>query len=259
LRETFESAAATYHRVRPRYPEALFDVLEHATGLTAPADLLEIGCGTGIATESMARRGHRITCVELGPKLAARARANLGAHPDVTVVRASFDTWTPPAWGAFDVVYAATAWHWLDPATRYQRAHRHLRQGGALAFWSATHVVPEDGDPFFVELQDVYDQIGESQPDDWQFPRPGELADQVGEIADTGLFSTVTVRHFDWEVTYDADGYIALLDTFSGHRTMQPWQRQRLYDEIRRRLTQRPSGTVRRHWGAVLHVATRSS
>lgn len=135
------------------------------------------------------------------------------------------------------------AWHWLDPETKYQRAHRHLRPGGALAFWSAAHVVPVDGDPFFVELQEIYDEIGESLPSDWRFPKPGELADQIAEITVTGLFAPVVVRHLDWETTYDADGYITLLDTFSGHRTMRPWQHQHLYDEIRRRLCQ----TTNRH------------
>ena len=37
-----------------------------------------------------------------------------------------------------------------------------------------------------------------------------------------------------------------------------PWQRERLYGEIRRRLAGRRSGTLRRHWGAALHVARRS-
>ena len=64
-------------------------------------------------------------------------------------------------------------------------------------------------------------------------------------------------RHLDWEVVYDADGYLALLDTFSGHIAMRPWQRRRLDGEIRRRLADRPEGTLRRHWGAVLHVARR--
>ena len=63
------------------------------------------------------------------------------------------------------------------------------------------------------------------------------------------------VRHVDWETTYDADGYLALLDTFSGHIAMAPAARERLYGEIRRRLALRPDGRLRRHWGAVLHVA----
>lgn len=49
------------------------------------------------------------------------------------------------------------------------------------------------------------------------YPRPGELPDQREGIEASGLFEPVLVRHFDWEVTYDADGYIELLDTFSGH------------------------------------------
>jgi hypothetical protein len=67
----------------------------------------------------------------------------------------------------------------------------------------------------------------------------------------------VAVRQFDWEVSYDADGYIGLLDTFSGHITMAEPLRQRLYAEIRRRLSQRPDDLLRRHWGSVLHVARR--
>jgi hypothetical protein len=40
---------------------------------------------------------------------------------------------------------------------------------------------------------------------------------------------------------------------------MADWQQERLYGEIRRRLAERPDGTLRRHWGAVLHVARRLS
>lgn len=89
------------------------------------------------------------------------------------------------------------------------------------------------------------------------WPRPGELADERPEIEATGLFEQVQVRHFDWEVTYDADGYIELLDTFSGHIAMEPSQRDRLYGEIRRRLALRHAGHLHRHWGALLHVARR--
>ena len=67
----------------------------------------------------------------------------------------------------------------------------------------------------------------------------------------------VHVRHFDWEQVYDAEGYIELLNTFSGHIAMQAWQRDRLYGEIRRRLAARPDRSLRRHFGAVLHVARR--
>jgi hypothetical protein len=100
-------------------------------------------------------------------------------------------------------------------------------------------------------------EIGEGLPDGGVFPRPGELRDERADIEASGLFTGVQVRHVDWEISYDADGYIALLKTFSGHIAMQPWQRERLYGEFRRRLAERPDGRLRRHWGAVLHVARR--
>lgn len=77
--------------------------------------------------------------------------------------------------------------------------------------------------------------------------------------AASGLFDLVLVEHEDWEAVYDADGYLALLDTFSGHISMAPDKREHLYAEIRRRLAARPDGRLRRHWGAVVHVARRRS
>jgi SAM-dependent methyltransferase len=217
LRATFDRASDRYQRARPDYPAALVER-------------------------------------ELGPALAAAARRNLARFPGVEVVEGRFEDWTTCA-ERYDMVFAATAWHWVDPAVRYERAAQALRTRGFLAFWDATHVIPYDGDPFFEELQPVYEEIGEGLPADAVTPRPGELEDRSAEIEASGLFDVVDITQFDWETRYDADAYIDLLETFSGHIAMQPWQRDRLYGEIRVRLAARPDGLLRRHWGGVLHVA----
>jgi SAM-dependent methyltransferase len=219
--------------------------------------LLEIGCATGKATCPLAERGFHITCVELGEQMAAAARRNLAVFPDVEVVQCSFEDCQPPGGEQFELVFAATAWNWVDPELRYRKAWQVLRPGGHLATWDAVHVIPDGGDPFFREIQPAYEEIGEGMPVGAAWPRPGELPDNRGEIEASGLFDQVQVRHFDWEVSYDADGYIDLLDTFSGHIAMAGWQRERLYREIRRHLGRRPDGRLRRHWGAVLNVATK--
>jgi len=254
LRQTFDRAAQLYDQVRPDYPEVLFDDLIALARLTPPDRLLEVGCATGKATRPLARRGFRITCVELGAELAAIARQNLAGF-GVQVVRGQFEEWRPPE--PFGLVYAATAWHWIDPGVRYRRAWQALRPGGHLAVWAAEHVFPEDGDPFFGEIQDVYDEIGEALPPGSVRPRPGELPDDRAEIEASGLFEVVAVRQYDWERVYDAGEYIGLLSTFSGHLAMADWKRNRLYGEIRRRLALRRDHSVRRHWGAVLRVARR--
>src|SRR5215470_3361518 len=217
LRTTFNSAAALYHQARPEYPAELFGELVRLAQLRPGDRLLEVGCATGKATIPLARRGFQITCVELGADLAAEARRNLGAFPRVTIVNEAFEALAPPQAG-FDMVYAATAWHWIDPAVRYRKAWELLREGGHLAFWSATHAFPAGGDRFFHELQDVYDEINEGLPPGTQFPEAAELPDVRAQIEATGLFTDV---------------------------------------EIRRWLAERPGGRLRRGWGAVLHVARR--
>jgi SAM-dependent methyltransferase len=245
-------AADRYDRARPNYPARLFDDLAALTRIQPGDRVLEVGCATGKATRPLVARGLRVTCVELGPRLAAKARS-LG----VEVVEGALEEWEPPPGTRFDLVAAATSWHWLDPVVKYRRASELLRPGGHLAFWSAQHVVPEGGDPFFEELQEIYEEIGEGMAPAERFLRPDELTVETAEIEASGVFDVIGVRHYDWEVVYDADGYIDLLETFSGHIAMEPWQRERLYGEIRRRLAERADGRLRRHWGAVLHVARR--
>jgi SAM-dependent methyltransferase len=253
LASTFDQAAALYQRARPEYPNALYDRLVEVTGLARDSWLLEVGCATGKATLPLARRGYHITCLEPGRSLAAEARRTLAPF-DVEVIESRFEDWEP-AGTRFSLVYAATAWHWVDPSTRYQKAAMALTAGGFLAFWGAGHVIPHGGDPFFEEIQEIYDEIGEALPPGSVLPRPQELDDDRSDIEDSGLFEVVEIRQYDWETVYDAEGYIELLNTFSGHIAMEDWQRDRLYGEIRRRLARRPDGRLRRHWGGVLHVA----
>jgi SAM-dependent methyltransferase len=256
LRTTFNSAASLYHQARPEYPAELFDELVRLAQLQPGDRLLEVGSATGKATSPLARRGFRITGVELGADLAAEARRNLGGFPRVTIVNEAFEAWEPSQAG-FGLVYAATAWHWIDPAVRYRKAWELLCEGGHLAFWSAAHAFPAGGDRFFHELQNVYDEINEGLPPGAPSPAADELPDDRAEIAATGLFTDTEIRRFGWEIEYTADEYIRLLDTFSGHIAMAQWQRDRLYGEIRRRLAERPGGRLSRGWGAVLHVARR--
>src|SRR5690348_9503758 len=256
LRTTFNSAASLYHQARPEYPAALYDELVRLARLRSGDRVLEVGCATGKATIPLARRGFRITCVELGADLAAEARRNLAGFPRVNISDGAFETWEPPQAG-FALVFAATAWHWIDPAVRYRRAWELLYEGGHLAFWSATHAFPVGGDRFFRDLQETYDEIGEGLPPGAQFPAAAELPDEQAEIEATGLFTDTQIGRFGWEIEYTADEYIRLLDTFSGHLAMAQWQRDRLYGEIRRRLAERPGGRLSRGWGAVLHVARR--
>jgi SAM-dependent methyltransferase len=126
LAQTFDTASELYQRARPGYPDELFEDLVDVTGLAPRDRLLEVGCATGKATLPLARRGFRITCIEPGAALGAAARRNLAGF-DVDVIEGRFEDWSPRLGESFDLVFAATAWHWVDPAVRYRKAWEALR------------------------------------------------------------------------------------------------------------------------------------
>ncbi|MFD1543566.1 class I SAM-dependent methyltransferase [Nonomuraea guangzhouensis] len=258
LRHTFDSAASSYQDARPDYPVELYADLLAITAITPPAHLLEIGCGPGKATLPLARMGFRITAIELGAALAAEARHRLAAFADASVITSSFEDWEPPTGARFDLAYAATAWKWVDPAVKYAKAAKLLTPGGHLAVWDADHAMPADFDPFFTEIQQVYEEIGEGHDGPWPGPTPEELPNPVAaEFDASGHFTVVGTRLYVWAQRYTADEYIALLDTFSGHIAMEPAKNEHLYQEIRRRLAERPDGRLTRHWSVVLTVGRR--
>ena len=255
LRETFEEVPELYERARPTYPPALFDDLVVLAGLRRGARLLEIGCGTGIATAELAERGFEIVCVELGAGLAAVARRRLAAHASVEIVNAVFEEWEPPR-AEFDAVVAFTAFHWIDPDARYAKTARLLAPGGALAVVDTRHVLLPGGDRFWVDVQDDYDAVV-PDPDNSPPPRPEDVPHLADEISASGLFVNVGLRRHVWDVTYTAGGYLDVLDTYSGHRSMPGPTRESLYERIRRRLETRNAGEVTKTYLATLNVARR--
>jgi SAM-dependent methyltransferase len=251
LRGTFDQDAELYDNLRPGYPKELFDDLAGMIPLTPQARVLEIGCGTGQATRSLARRECSILCVELGDSLAAVARERLAPFPNVQIVVSPFETWDPHG-SSFDLVFAATSWHWLDPKSRFPKAASVLKPEGGLGILTTSHVLPDDGDPFFVEVQDAYRRVGEV---DTPPPSPTQVRDAGEKIEASGLFHDVRVRRYLWNETYTSEEYVALLNTYSGHRAMPGHLRQELYEDIRRRIRRRPGGCVRKHYLFTLHVA----
>ena len=251
LRETFDEVPELYDQARPSYPAELFDDLTALAGLAAGDRILELGPGTGKATAQLAERGFRVVGVELGESLATVARRKLVAFPEVEIVNVPFERWETDE--RFDAVTAFTAFHWIDPDVRYEKSAEILREGGALAIVATSHVLPEGGDRFWVEVQDDYDTVAPS-PDNRPPPPPDEVPDLTEEIAASGRFRNIAVGRYLWDVLYRADEYIAVLDTYSGHRSMADGERNELYRRIRERIGER---TVTKTYLFTMNVAAR--
>lgn len=111
---SFNAAAAQYAANRPSYPPALFDTIEELTGRSLTGvRAVDVGAGTGIASELLHRRGADVLAVEPGAGMAAEFRRR---NPHLPLVRGSGDA-VPVADARADLVTYAQAWHWTDPDT----------------------------------------------------------------------------------------------------------------------------------------------
>ena len=258
LRTTFEQVPELYDRARPSYPAQVFDDLAALAQLSRAARIIEIGCGTGQATLPLAERGYRVTCIELGKQLAAVARRKLAGFPNVTVIGANFETWQRVD-ADFDAAVAFTSFHWIAPEIRYIKTASMLREHGMLAVVSTHHVLPANGDQFFVEVQEDYEAIVPDDPKTGSGvpPVPETVRDLSDEISVSGLFRNIGARNYLWDVIYTADEYIAVLNTYSGHRALDKDTRERLLSRIHNRIESRPSREVRKTYLALLNVAER--
>jgi SAM-dependent methyltransferase len=97
--------------------------------------VLEIGAGTGIATEPLVNMGFKVTAIEPAPAMAAIAVERIGSRASVVVDR--FENWVPIE--QVQMVLACNAWHWIDPNAGLPLVRALLPSGGTLALvWTET-------------------------------------------------------------------------------------------------------------------------
>jgi SAM-dependent methyltransferase len=225
----FDEEAECYDRCRPTYPDALIDDLLGPTpeGL----DVLDVGCGTGIASRLMAERGANVLGVEVAPRMAEIARSH-----GIDVEIAAFEDWEP-AGRTFDRVTSAQAWHWLDLLVATTKAASVLRPGGRLGLIWNCGSPPDDladalGEVYACALPDdvhaVFRGYGVNRSTDARPDSPSELA-AIAEVHD---FDVPTETWFPWTQTYQRDEWLEQLLSRSDHTALDSVVQQRLFEGI---------------------------
>jgi protein-L-isoaspartate O-methyltransferase len=254
-RALFDEAAELYDRARPAYPTALIQDLARLSGVGPSSRVLEIGPGTGQLTVPLAGLGCEIVAVELGPSLAAVARRNLARFPRVTIITSSIESWSPPR-EPFDLVVSASAFHWLDPATRVAMATRPLALGGTLAVVHTHHVAGGDQE-FFESSQNCYRRWDPNTRTDYRLPTVDEVPKGAPELDDCSELGDVDLRRYEWELPYTTEAYRDLLLTYSDHRALDPAPREGLLACISVLIDARFGGRIVKRHLTELRIARR--
>lgn len=257
----FNEVPELYDRVRPGYPHELFADLVTITGMDEEASVLEVGCGTGQATRSLAALGCSVTAVEPGAGMAALARRRLAAFGNVNVDTSTFEEWDDRG-ARFDVLVAASAWHWVDPSIGWQRAHDVLKPGGWVALLGNV-VVRRLGEPeVYAETADLHERFSPGNPD-WGHP---PLEDDVrstdegwGLVEDPGgLFGPTIVRWYPAVQWFNGDGFTDLLRSTSMYRRLARDVREPLLEAIAERIRTRMGDRASRRYLSVLRIGQRA-
>jgi SAM-dependent methyltransferase len=260
LGRVFNEVPDLYDRVRPTYPDELFADLVAITGLNQQSLVLEVGCGTGQATRSLASLGCRVTAVEAGPDMAALARQRLAPFGNVTVETSAFEDWND-AGRRFHALVAAASWHWVEPSIGWAKAHQVLRPVGWMAVLGNV-VVRRPGEPeMYAETADLHAHYSPGNPD-WGHP---PLEDEVlathtgwGEVSDPGdWFGPTVVRFYPTVQWLDGKGFADLLRSTSIYRKLDDNVREPLLDAIAERIRTRMGDRAGRRYLSVLRVGQR--
>ncbi|NYE47082.1 SAM-dependent methyltransferase [Spinactinospora alkalitolerans] len=213
--ESFGSDAERYDRARPRYPDAMVEAIVAA----GPGpDVVDVGCGTGIAARQFQAAGCRVLGVEPDARMADFARRS-----GVEVEVAAFEVWDP-AGRAFDAVVAGQTWHWVDPVAGAAKAAQALRPGGRLAvFWNVDQPPPDVAEAFAEVYRGVMPDSLASRR--WTTDSDGysvlctRAADGIRQV---GAFGDPEQWRFDWERSYTRDEWLDQIPTQGGHSRFPP-------------------------------------
>jgi SAM-dependent methyltransferase len=225
----FDREAERYDRCRPTYPDPVIDAVlgPESSGLK----VLDVGCGTGIASRLIAQRGADVFGIEIAPRMAAIAQ---GHGIDVEV--GAFEDWEP-AGRTFDRVTSAQAWHWLDLPVATAKAASVLRPGGRLCLiWNAgSH--PDDladalAEVYALALPSRVHTVFRGYAANRSTDRRSGLTSEVAAIAEVPDFDTPTETWFPWTRTYQRDEWLDQLLSRSDHTALAPAVQERLFEGI---------------------------
>jgi protein-L-isoaspartate O-methyltransferase len=253
LRTTFDEDAERYDRFRPKYPAELFERLINDTGINSDSSLLEIGPGTGQATKPLAQLGADITAIELGDELTEKAQQALQQYSNVRVITGAFENTDLPV-SNYDLIYSATAFHWVQDAYKFTKTAKLLKPKGHLAIVHTEHVSDNAGDAFHKESQPIYDTYWPPK-ENANPPKLPTLRSLKAPFIDTTFFKLQSFNVFPEVKIYSAHDYAGLLSTFSHIIALQSSRRRSFLADIENLINNQFGGTLEKHFAFTLTIA----
>lgn len=241
-RLTFNENIENYEKWRPTYCDGLFkDIIEYSQ-IEHGKKAIEIGIGTGQATKPFLDTGCELTAVELGEDLAEYSKSKFQEYKNFTVCNTAFEEYECPD-GSTDLIYSATAFHWIPEEVGYPKVFKLLKTDGTLAlFWNRPFVSREN-DELHQNIQSIYQKYRPSNTKIMEHDT--ERYECRKKTIQAYGFREILFKLYHLTRTFSSSDYIALLNTYSDHRAMPSITRVLFEEKIKEAILR---------FGDVLHV-----
>jgi SAM-dependent methyltransferase len=213
-----------FDKWRTRYCNECFaDVVEHAKlgiGKTA----LEIGPGTGQATEPILKTGCSYLAIELGENFTEAMKNRFGSYDNFRIVHADFETYDF-ANNQFDLVYSAATIQWIPEEIGFPKVFKLLKSGGTFAMMLTVTDYRYANEDLYLEIQKVYDQ--------YFHPETEYTCNLVYSNVENHGFTDFECRRYYKTRVYSADEFVLWTSIMAPHLTLQEPYKLKFFEGIR--------------------------
>ena len=229
LKNQFNERCFVYDQYRPEYMDALYNDIFQMIALDHNSKALEIGIGTGQATKSILETGCHLLAIEIGDQLASFTQEKFQAYSNFQVENSSFEDCKLQD-DSFDLVYSASAFHWIPEAFGYAKVYKILKPNGVFARF-ANHPYPAKDNPaLFEAIQQCYKKyLPESNPGP---EYTEEKAHVRADLAKKYGFIDTKYSVYNRVRTHTAHEYVKQLETMHDHIALEDQLREKLLSDI---------------------------
>ncbi len=249
--EMFNLAADYYDRYRPSYPSEIIEQLINKTGIAKGSELLEIGAGSGKATELFKEKGYNICCIDPGKDLVANGRIKFQDYPGIKFECQRFEEYDAQK-NSIEVIYSAQAFHWVPQPIGYKKCAQALKAKGYLApFWNMYITYDNDVDNELLELSRKYGGLADFLNEEGCEKRISSI---VSSISESGFFKKPDVYRQMWKQSYTADEYYGFALTGNSFIQKSDEEKENAHRDLVK-LANKHGGVIERPYMCVLYIS----
>lgn len=235
----FDEIVVNYDKIRWDYPDELYnDIFNYCKTEVNNKKSIEIGAGTGKATTPILEAGYDVTAIELSENMANFLQNKYHGNKKFKVIISAFEDILFDNEN-YDLIYAASSFHWVDAEIGCPKVFNILKKGGTFALFRNNFISDYD-QKIFQDIQKYYrkyyhkpykEPIKLSENEYWE-PSGIYSGFRFKDLSVYG-FTDILMKSYNLTNIFSADEYIAMLDTMSDHRSLLENDRNALYTGIK--------------------------